>query len=72
MDLVFDIMGGVKVNLGIGKALQYKIADMRKLIGASSSDDPSAVAKAVSAFPFKVVASVALGTTVVPFSIFVT
>lgn len=47
MDLVFDIMGGVKVNLGIGKALQYKIADMRKLIGASSSEDPSAVAKAV-------------------------
>lgn len=47
MDLVFDIMGGVKVNLGIGKALQYKIADMRKLIGASSFEDPSAVAKAV-------------------------
>lgn len=47
MDLVFDIMGGVKVNLGIGKALQYKIADMRKLIGASSSEDPSSVAKAV-------------------------
>lgn len=47
MDLVFDIMGGVKVNLGIGKALQYKIADMRKLIGVSSSADPSAVAKAV-------------------------
>lgn len=47
MDLIFDIMGGAKTNLGLAKALQYKIADMRKLIGASSSDDPAKTAKAI-------------------------
>ena len=47
MDLIFDIMGGAKVNLGLAKALQYKISEMRKLIGASSSEDPMKKAKEI-------------------------
>lgn len=47
MDLIFDIMGGAKVNLGLAKALQYKISEMRKLIGASSSEDPMGRAKEI-------------------------
>ena len=45
MDLIFDIMGGAKVNLGLAKALQYKISEMRKLIAESSSESPMKQAK---------------------------
>ena len=47
MDLIFDIMGGAKVNLGLAKALQYKISEMRKLIGASSAEDPMGQAQKI-------------------------
>lgn len=48
MSLVFDIMGGAKVNLGLAKALQMKIADLRKTIATSSSEDAEKQAKAIA------------------------
>lgn len=47
MSLIYDIMGGAKTNLGLAKALQYKIADMRKLISASAENDPMTRAKSI-------------------------
>ena len=48
MGLIYDIMGGAKTNLGLAKALQIKISDLRKLIAASSSENPSEQAKAIA------------------------
>ena len=39
MSLIYDIMSGAKVNLGLAKALQLKINDLRKTVAASSSED---------------------------------
>lgn len=39
MGLIYDIMGGAKTNLGLAKSLQVKIADLRKTIATSSSED---------------------------------
>ena len=48
MGLVFDIMGGAKVNLGLAKALQLKIADLRKTVATSSSEDAKKQAEAIA------------------------
>ena len=48
MGLVFDIMGGAKVNLGLAKALQLKIADLRKTVATSSSEDAKKQAKEIA------------------------
>lgn len=48
MGLIFDIMGGAKVNLGLGKALQLKIADLRKTVASSSSEDAKKQAEAIA------------------------
>lgn len=47
MSLIYDIMGGAKVNLGLSKALQVKIAELRKTIATSSSDDARKQAEAI-------------------------
>jgi hypothetical protein len=48
MSLIYDIMGGAKTNLGLTKALQIKIADLRKTIATSSSEDTVSQAKAIA------------------------
>lgn len=48
MGLVYDIMSSEKTNLGLAKAVQIKINDMRKLIAASSDEKPSDQAKAIA------------------------
>ena len=48
MGLVYDIMSSAKTNLGLAKAVQIKINDMRKLIATSSSENPSEQAKAIA------------------------
>ena len=48
MSLIYDIMGGAKTNLGLTKALQIKIADLRKTIATSSSEDAVSQAKAIA------------------------
>ena len=48
MGLIFDIMGGAKVNLGLAKALQLKIADLRKTVATSSSEDAKKQAEAIA------------------------
>lgn len=47
MSLIYDIMGGAKTNLGLAKSLQVKIADLRKTIATSSSDDAKSQAQAI-------------------------
>lgn len=47
MSLIYDIMNGAKVNLGLAKALQLKMADLRKLVATSSSEDTKGQAKAI-------------------------
>lgn len=47
MSLIYDVMGGAKVNLGLSKALQVKIADLRKTIATSSSEDARTQAQAI-------------------------
>lgn len=47
MSLIYDIMGGAKTNLGLAKALQVKIADLRKTVATSSSEDAVAQAKSI-------------------------
>lgn len=48
MSLIYDIMGGAKTNLGLTKALQIKLADLRKTIATSSSEDAVSQAKAIA------------------------
>lgn len=48
MSLIYDIMSGAKVNLGLAKALQMKISDLRKTVAASSSEDIKAQAAAIA------------------------
>ena len=47
MSLIYDIMGGAKTNLGLAKALQIKIADLRKTVATSSSEDAVAQVKKI-------------------------
>ena len=48
MSLIYDIMSGAKVNLGLAKALQMKISDLRKTVAASSSEDIKTQATALA------------------------
>jgi hypothetical protein len=45
--LIFDIMKGAKVNLGLSSALQVKISDLRKTVATSASDDAKTQATAI-------------------------
>lgn len=47
MNLIYDIMGGAKTNLGLAKALQVKVLDLRKAVATSSSEDAKVQASAL-------------------------
>ncbi len=48
MCLIYDIMGGAKTNLGLAKSLQMKLADLRKTVSASASEDVKTQAQAIA------------------------
>lgn len=46
-DYIYDIMYSGKVNLGLARALQFKVSDLRKNVGANASDDVMVQARAL-------------------------